>query len=256
MSHSFSLSLAAVDLLLEQLGLPRSPVPFEIPHVGTERAQRAMIREAVERDLAGRDLISRGRLDADVELALTTFASAPVSIAASAQLDEGPLFARAASDGRFAVLVRAEENLLVFEEVRPTNLVAAIVDLLPLTAPAPGQSVTISRPARRSRRTDDGYDPFANVAAPRAPSSGGPQLRAVERIFEQPKLRIGQFTAYVTGPNGRSAPMTPLAWFDTEAGRYLLSSRVAEDGQRWLTYAPADNQRLAQQLYAQLEGHL
>ena len=249
MPHSFSLSLAAVDILLEQLGLGRAPTPFEVPHVGTTFEQRGMIREAVLRDLGGRRLWHRGQLDADAELALVTFVRGSVSISAAAELGERHLFARVASDGQFAVLVRQDENLLVFEEIRPTGVVPAIVDLLPLTPAAPGQSVTISRPPRETRRRDDTYDPFANVSAPRSSSGGGAQLRMIERVFEQPRKRVGQFSAYVRG-----TAYSPVAWFDTEAGRWLMSSTTAADGQRWVTYAPADNARLAQQLYSQLEG--
>jgi hypothetical protein len=257
MPHSFSLSLAAVDILLDQLGLGRAPVPFEVPHVGTTTEQRAMIRDAVLRDLTGRGLWQRGRLDADVELALATFVRGGLAITATGQLDNDRLlFARVASNGQYAVLARKDENLLVFEDVRPTGIVPAIVDLLPLTPAAPGQSVTISRPAAPAQpRRDDAYDPFAGVNAPRSGGGGGAQLRMIERVFEQPKKRIGQFSAYVTGRDGKPAGLTPVAWFDTESGRWLMSSRFAADGQRWLTYAPADNARLAQQLYSQLEGY-
>ncbi len=256
MPHSFSLSLAAVDILLEQLGLGRAPAPFEVPHVGTTHEQRGMIREAVLRDLGGRGIWQRGRLDADVELALATFVRGGLVITAAAQLDDRQLFARVASNGQYAVLARQDENLLVFSDVRPTGIVPAIVDLLPLTPAAPGQSVTIARPASRPKqpRRDDAYDPFADVGGPRSQASS-PQMRMVERIFEKPRTRIGQFTPYVRGRDGRPAGLTSLAWFDTEAGRYLMSSRDAADGQRWLTYAPADNARLAQQLYTQLEGY-
>ncbi|HKN56437.1 MAG TPA: ESX secretion-associated protein EspG [Amycolatopsis sp.] len=256
MPHSFSLSLAAVDILLDQLGLGRAPVPFEVPHVGTTVEQRGMIREAVVRDLTGRGLWQRGRLDADVELALATFVRAGLAITATAQLDDRQLFARVASNGQYAVIARQDENLLVFEDVRPTAIVPAIVDLLPLTPAAPGQSITITRPAQQAQpRRDDSYDPFASVNAPRSSGGGGAQLRMIERVFEQPKKRIGQFSAYVTGRDGKSAGLSPLAWFDTDSGRWLMSSRLAADGQRWLTYAPADNARLAQQLYTQLEGY-
>ena len=253
MPHSFSLSLAAVDILLEQLGLGRAPTPFEVPHVGTTVEQRAMIRDAVVRDLTGRGLWSRGRLDPDAELALATFVRGSVTINAAAELGDRHLFARVASDGQFAVLARQQDNLIVFEEVRPTGIVPAIVDLLPLTPAAPGQSVTITRPAEQPRhqRRDDVYDPFAGFTGPRAHcgGAGGPQLRMIERVFQEPKKRIGQFTAQT-----RAGALPPLAWFDTPSGRWLMSSRAAADGQRWITYAPADNARLAQQLYAQREG--
>ncbi|HKS48158.1 MAG TPA: ESX secretion-associated protein EspG [Amycolatopsis sp.] len=251
MGYSFSVSLTAVDVLFEHLKLGRTPTPFEVPHIGTTFEQRAQVREAVFRDLEGRRLINRGRLDADAELALRTFADSPVAVTAVAQLDDGrPLFARVASNGQYAVVVRQDENMLVFNDVRPTSIVPSIVDLLPSTPPAAGQSVTVSKPAPRSRqpRGDDSYDPFATVSRPR--STAPAQLRMVERIFQKPKLRIGQFSVFVGG-----RPLTPTVWFDTPDGRYFVTSREAEDGQSWLTYAPADNARITQHLFGQLQSY-
>ncbi|MFD2397706.1 ESX secretion-associated protein EspG [Prauserella oleivorans] len=165
MAHSFSLSLVAVDMLLEHLKLGRAPFPFQVPHIGTTHTQRAQVREAVFRDLESRQLFGRGRLDPDVQLALETFVRAPLAVTLAAQLkDEEQLFGRASSDGQFAVLVRQDGNLMVFEEVRPTQFVSALVDLLPLTPAAPGQSVTVAKPAPsrpRHAAEDAGYDPFA-----------------------------------------------------------------------------------------------
>ena len=262
MPYTFSLSLAAVDILLEHGKLGRAPFPFNVPHIGTTHTQRAQVRGAVFRDLESRGLMRGGRLDADVEVALEIFVNPSLAIAGAATLDGGrPLFARVATNGQYAVLARQDENLMVFEETRPTAIVPAVVDLLPLTPAAPGQSVTIAKPVaappQNRRAVDDGsYDPFRSVNRPRTQSSSAQQLRSVERIFEKPKLRVGQFTAFVQGHHGRASDLSPLAWFDTEVGRYLMSSREAADGQHWLTYAPADNARIAQQLYSQLEGYL
>lgn len=252
MPHSFSLSLAAVDILLEHGRFGPAPVPFDIPHIGTTTDQRAMVRQAVFRDLEGRGLMRGGRLDADVELALATFVNPQIAVWAVAQMDKDKqLFARSASNGQFAVVVRQDENLLVFEETRPTAIVASIVDLLPLTPAGPGASVTIAKPVSVPKRPrgDDAYDPFAGVSGPRSHGST-PQVRQVERIFEKPKTRVGQFSVLIR----RGQVFPPLVWFDTEAGRYMMTSRQAADGQNWLTYAPADNARIAQQLYSQLEG--
>ncbi|RZQ62034.1 ESX secretion-associated protein EspG [Amycolatopsis suaedae] len=260
MAHSFSLSLAAVDILLDLGKLGPAPFPFEVPHLGTTHEQRAAIRDAVYRDLDSRGLMFRGRLDPDAEVALRTFVASPVAIVAAGELDDGkPLFARVAADRQFAVLVQQKDNMLVFEEVRPTGIVPAIVDLLPLTSPGPGQSVTVARPSRKPKprhRQEDSYDPFAGVSGPRSQSSVSSQMRAIERIFEKPKLRIGQFTAFVRDDRGAEVDMSPLAWFDNEDGRYLVTMRDAEDGQQWVTYAPADNARIGQQLYSQVERYL
>lgn len=251
MPHQFSLPLAVLDVLLEHLQLGRAPAPFEVPFVGSTTTERAQIRGAVFRELESRGLAGRGRIDPDVELALHTLSTAPVAITAVAQLEDGEqLFARAATNGQYGVVAKQDRNMMVFTEARPTAIVAGIVDLLPRTPAAAGQSVTVAKPAKRAKHRlddDNSYDPFANVARPR--STAPAQLRMVERIFQKPKLRIGQFSGVVQGRR-----LTPTAWFDTEEGRYFVTSRNAEDGQSWLTYAPADNARIAQHLHEQLQS--
>ncbi|WP_037369055.1 ESX secretion-associated protein EspG [Amycolatopsis orientalis] len=251
MPYTLTLSPAAVDLLLAELGLGRAPVPFVVPHIGITGEERAAVRDAVFRDLDSRGLLRRGTIDDDVQIALATFAQPGLAVSAAAKLGDEQLFARVASNGQFAVLVCQRDGMFAFEEVRPTGIVPAIVDLLPLTPAAPGQSVTVARPSKQPVR-GDAYDPFAGVSGPR---THNPQLRAVQRIFEKPRLAVGQFTPHVRDGNGQERALPSLAWFDTELGRYLLSTRDSSDGNRWLTYAPADNARLAQQLFTQLEGY-
>ncbi|MCR3720210.1 MULTISPECIES: ESX secretion-associated protein EspG [Prauserella salsuginis group] len=257
MAQTFSLSLVAVDILLEQYKLGRSPFPFEIPHMGTTHTQRNQVREAVFRDLETRGLARGGRLEPDAETALETFVRAPLIVALAGQLaDEEEIYARSVSDGQFALLVRQDANMLTFTEVRPTNFVAELVDLLPLTKPAPGQSITVPVPAaRKSRQAEGGYDPFGGVKAPRS-SQTTSQERAVARLFEKKMERIGFITAFVPGDGGRPAKLDPVMWFDNEDGRHLGTQRAAEDGQKWATYAPADNARIVSQLYTQLEPYL
>ncbi|WP_236790078.1 ESX secretion-associated protein EspG [Amycolatopsis sp. GM8] len=251
MPHQFSLSLTALDVLLEHMRLGRAPAPFEVPYIGTTVEQRGQVRGAVFRELENQGLAGRGRFDPDLELALHTFTGAPIAITAVAQLEDGKqLFARAASNGQYALVAKQDENSMIFTDVRPAAIVPGVVDLLPLTAAAAGQSVTVVKPVKRAkhRLDDNSYDPFANVAKPR--STAPAQLRVVERIFQKPKLRIGQFSAVVQGQR-----LTPTAWFDTEEGRYFVTSRQAEDGQNWLTYAPADNARIAHHIFEQLQPY-
>src|SRR5690606_36346790 len=180
MVQSFSLSLAAIDILFEHLRLGHAPFPFEVPHLGQTFTERSQIRQAVFRDLESRDLMRGGRVDADVEAALVTFARGPVAITAAAKLEKGEkLFARSAVDGQLAVLAKRDGNLIVFNEIRPVGLVPEIVNLIPSTRPAPGQSVTVAQPQPQQDRgrhaAPDSYDPFAGVSAPT--SRRDPQLR-------------------------------------------------------------------------------
>ncbi|WP_007025087.1 ESX secretion-associated protein EspG [Saccharomonospora iraqiensis] len=255
MVQSFSLSSAAVDVLFEHTRLGRAPFPFEVPHVGETHHARAQIRDAVFRDLHGRGLMRQNRLAQDVEAALFTLVRGSAAVTAAANLgDDGLLFARSAAHRQTAVLARQDGDALIVELIRPEALVPAIVHLLPPTPPAPGQSVTVAKPQQRpQRRTEeDSYDPFAGASAPRSRSA--PQMRAVERMFEKPQLRMGQFTAFVSGGNGAATPLEPVAWFDSEDGRVFCTGRTADDGRKWLTYAPADANRISQHLYSQVRG--
>ncbi|TNC27444.1 ESX secretion-associated protein EspG [Amycolatopsis alkalitolerans] len=249
MPHQFALSLTALDVLLEQLRLGRAPAPFEVPFTGGTVDERAQVRGAVFRELENRGLAGHGRFDPDLELALHTFVGAPVAITAVAQLDDGEqLFARAASNGQYAMVVKQDRDSLIFTGARPTAIVPGIVDLLPVTRAAAGQSVTVAKPAKRPKHRLEEDDHFADVSRPR--STAPAQMRMVERIFAKPKLRIGQFSAVVRGQR-----LTPTAWFDTEEGRYFVTSREAEDGQSWVTYAPADSARIAHHIFEQIQPY-
>ncbi|EIE97170.1 ESX secretion-associated protein EspG [Saccharomonospora glauca] len=258
MVQSFSLSMAAVDILFEQLKLGHAPFPFEVPHLGTTHTERAQIREAVFRDLESRDLMRRGRLDADVEAALVTFVRGRIAVSAAAKLESGEkLFARSASEQQFAVLGKRDGNFIVFDLIRPEGLVPEIVNLIPPARPAPGQSVTLAKPEPKPQTPrhaePDSYDPFAGVSGPSSRASA--QERAVQRMFEKPPKQLGQFMVFMQGRREQRR-LDPLVWFDTENGRMFNTSRKADDGQTWLTYAPADNARIIQQLMSQIQPYL
>ncbi len=90
--------------------------------------------------------------------------------------------------------------------------------------------------------------------APR--STANAQIRALEAVFERPRLRAGQFGVTVRGRHGREQRAPQVAWFDNDQGRYMSQTRQGQDGQKWLTHAPADNARIAAQLAQELNGLL
>jgi hypothetical protein len=44
-----------------------------------------------------------------------------------------------------------------------------------------------------------------------------------------------------------------IAFYDTDAGRYLFQLRRNPDGRDWATVTPADNQLLAQRIWEMLD---
>src|SRR5437660_12734507 len=85
---SFSLSLTAMDILTDLLHLGSPVLIFEVPSVGATMDDRTLIRDAVLRDLTARKLANRGRLEPEVEDALTTLAKYRHAIDGVAMLED------------------------------------------------------------------------------------------------------------------------------------------------------------------------
>ena len=253
---SFSLSLAAVDLLTEQLGLGSPVRIFEIPSVGGTMDDRARLRQIVLDDLTARKLAYRGRLEPEVEEALITVGRFQVAIDVVAMLDkESRLLARIAGNGRIAVLARLRDQTVSFDTFRAEALVPEAVRLIGDEKPGPGRSVTFpeadpeaDRKTAMRRRDDDEYVSGVFESSPR--QQGGYELekRAAQTMWERPRKRIGMFTVYGRDRNGREIMAPVLSWFDTDEGRYFGHSRPGPDGKQWTTYSPTDSGRIAQQL--------
>jgi hypothetical protein len=260
---SFSLSLAAMDLLWEQQRLGTPVRIFEIPSVGTTMRDRDRLREAVFNDLAARGLANRGRLSADVEEALTALGRFETAIDVVGLLDEHErLLARAATDGRVGVLARMHERSVAFDLFRPEGVLGEAVRLIGEEKPGPGRSVTYPEPdpeaERRAallRRRDEGGG-FRGVFEPSRQPQGGYDLerRAAQSMWERRRKRIGMFTVYARDRYGRELMTPVLSWFDTDDGRYLGHSRPGPDGQRWTTYSPADTRRITQMLAGMIDS--
>ncbi|MEJ2855323.1 MULTISPECIES: ESX secretion-associated protein EspG [unclassified Saccharothrix] len=260
---SFALSHAAADILWEDLKLGSRPYPFDFPYLGQTFDERRGIRNAVYGDLESRGLASRGRVSAEVEEALTLLVRFDYSLNAIASLDprnvERQLLARSGAQGELAVVAVLDERQLKVETMRSSSLLRAVVDLVPPGRPGPGQSITVAMPSSapppRPRQDEDfGNATFTQAMAPR--STSGSQVRALEAVFERPRLRAGQFGVTVRGRHGREQRAPQIAWFDNDQGRYMSQTRQGQDGQKWLTHAPADNARIAGQLAQELNALL
>ncbi|MFI9006999.1 ESX secretion-associated protein EspG [Actinosynnema sp. NPDC053489] len=256
---SFALSFAAADVLWEDLELGSRPYPFEFPYLGQTLDERRGIRAAVHRDLESRGLARGGRVVPEVAEALTLLVRFDYSLNAVASLDardvERQLLARGGAAGENAALAVMDDRQIKVDLLRAPALLRAIVDLVPPARPGPGQSVTVpvptSAPPPPPRRDEDfGNATFTQAMAPR--SSVATQVRALEAVFERPRLRAGQFGVTVRGRHGREQRAPQVGWFDNDQGRYLAQTRQGPDGRKWLTHAPADNARIAAQLAQEL----
>jgi hypothetical protein len=255
---SFTLSLAAMDLLWEQLR-PGTPVRiFEVPSVGATTQDRDRLRGIVFEDLAARNLAYRGRLEPEVEEAVVTLGRFQHAIDVVGMLeDDERLLARAANNGRTGLLARLRNQTVTFDVFRPEAMVAEAVKLIGDEKPGPGRSVTFpevdtSRQAAAARHGAE--EGFRGVFEPVRPQQGGYELerRAAQTMWERKRTRIGMFTVYGRDRLGRELMTPVLSWFDTEDGRYFGHSRPGPDGQQWTTYSPGDTSRITQQLIGML----
>jgi hypothetical protein len=257
---SFTLSLAAIDLLWEQLRLGTPVRIFEVPSVGATQQDRDRLRQIVFEDLTSRNLAYRGRLEPEVEEALVTLGRFQHAIDVVAILDDKErLLARVASNGRTAVLARLRDQTITFDTYRAEGMLAEAVRLIGDERPGPGRSVTFPeadpeadrKAAMQRRRQDEG---FRGVFEQVRPQPGGYELarRAAQTMWDRPRKRIGMFTVYGRDRNGRELMTPVLSWFDTDDGRYFGHSRPGPDGQQWTTYSPADSARITQQLIGML----
>lgn len=258
---SFSLSLAAIDLLWEQLRLGTPVRIFEVPSFGATLEDRARLRNVVLDDLTSRNLAYRGRLEPEVEEALVTLGRFQHAIDAAGILDRGKrLLARGATNGRTAVVAQLEGQTISFDTYRHEGLVPEVIKLIGEERPGPGRSVTFPeanpeadrRAAVRQSREQE--DDFGGVLQDVRPQQGGYELekRAAQTMWERPRKRVGMFTVYGRDRVGRELMTPVLSWFDTDEGRYLGHSRPGPDGQQWTTYTPADTGRITHQLIGML----
>ncbi|MEV0704632.1 ESX secretion-associated protein EspG [Saccharopolyspora sp. NPDC050389] len=99
-----------------------------------------------------------------------------------------------------------------------------------------------------------GGHPLRRQVGRRPPGArgGGGELRKVEKTMALPTRRVGYFV--VTGRDGGGQPvrLPAIGWRDTEEGRYSVTTRRNNDGERWNTFGPADKPRLARCLDEQL----
>lgn len=239
------LSLPALDMLWEDLGLGSIPFPFEVRSHGETIEERNRIKAAVYADLERRGLVRRQRPEPELEDTLTLLARPTISIDAIAMLDmagQQPVKAIVVATGRQALLAVQRELTISLATVRETALAASIVDILPQTKAGPGVPITLPADALNQR----------GGAHRRPDAEHKTGLQRLEAVMKNPVVRAGQFGVSVRDPHGRTRRLPGIGWFDTAAGRYMNVMRQAGGGEAWITLTPADNGRIAHRLSEEL----
>jgi hypothetical protein len=250
---TFTLSLAAADILGQTLDVNVRQFPFEIPSFGEYERDRQHLARQVFADLDRRGLVRDGDLDPQLTRALRLLSDYAITVAVMGTVESTrEIYARAATNGEAAVLAVKDGEKFTLELIRPTALALTLVGLLPKADAGPGQSVTITQPAPQPRRTDDDYLTPVNLNR----GANDQQIRLAASYLNRPRTGTGFFT--VSGRDkwsGREIKGGGLTWLDTDVGRYLTLTRPpSEDGQVRSTFSPADTARMTQQLGELIES--
>lgn len=226
MVDAIVLSLAAVDVLGEQLRLNVRQYPFDLPRLGQDAAEREQISRRAWEELETAGLAESGRPEPEVEDALYLLSSSELSIAAAGLVDVNAgtlLAARVVATGEVGVVGVLGPRGLRMSFTTPDELPARCAELLPEVPPGPGNAV-------------------------RAPvQDTGSAMSAVAAITERAKLRIGHYLVTGSDRRGRRYQLPGLTWFDNDHGRYVLDVEPDAGGEA-LVCAPADREGIAQRI--------
>ncbi|RZS32698.1 ESAT-6 protein secretion system EspG family protein [Herbihabitans rhizosphaerae] len=245
MPAEFQLSLAAVDILGEHLGVDIRQFPFEIPSVGHLLEDRARIAESVWADLTRRRLVHNGRLTGEVEQSVRMLAEFEIAVVVFGEIDGEPILSRLATAGRFGVHAQKLDQVLWLREIRPESLARQAIGLIGDRHAGPGQSITVRH--EEPKRVED--DNSARTFSKPVRGSGDRERRALRHLFDTPLLGSGGFLVLARDRLGRETAAPPLSWLDTESGCYLVQHQPATDATPATeTTSPADSARLCQQL--------
>ncbi|SFP32814.1 EspG family protein [Amycolatopsis arida] len=245
LAASFSAHLAEMDILIEDLGLPRFVFPYEIPYASSTFPERAEQRQRTWKRLRESGLADAEALHdedlltawADPEMLLTQLASV---------LDTGARYLyRGGWRNDLGFMSRQEGETLIIERLRPEQVVAAMVGFLPDWPALRVRPVTTTT-APPSRRPDDEAEPLPVTEEPA-------DVRGAEHFLTAPVLRYGMMacTAREPGTGLRRATehaLGAMTWIDTSDGRFFIITEDLPDGSQRRSYVPADNTRLAQWL--------
>ncbi|WP_410656844.1 ESX secretion-associated protein EspG [Amycolatopsis sp. lyj-112] len=244
MPASFSMSMAQLDVVLEELGLGRFVLPFQIPTVGTTITERERHCEDVWAELADRGF-ARGRellRDYDETLRLWATADFVVTLEAHEVEQNAEYLYRGCWDRRLGVVSQQRGFDILFDSVYPEQVVAVLLENLPSLQPFPGRVMTSST-LPPSKRPDDPFDEDPNNL----------RLGEASRFFEHPLMRLGTFSVTLRDDRGKPQQKS-VQWFDSVQGRFMLTTDRFPDGEIRRTFTPTTGSHLARWIHDQVEA--
>jgi hypothetical protein len=241
---SLVLSAVEFDVLWESFELPRRHVALDVPSEGTTRSERRELIESAWTSLAERRLARNRRVSGEVADMLHLLAR-PQSAVDVWVWAEREIRGRAVSVRSQAVLAVVDNGEVWLIPATEDGLPEAAVSVAGDLGPGIGQTVSIPYSALREADAAAKGDPKAMVTALEDRGVVLFQAQELSGMLLGQEAR-GQFGAERTGRDGVvHRANRVVAFFDTDAGRYLFQVQTDRDGREWATVTPADNTLLA-----------
>ena len=249
---SIVLSALEFDMLWEAERLPSRHSALEVPSPGMTHTQRAELIEQAWDSLRARGLARGRKASGELIDMLNLFAHAKVTIDVWVWTDR-EIKGLAVSVGSQALLGVVDDGEVWLIPARDTLLAEAAVSAAGELAPGVGQSISVPHDILRDADAEAGGDAKAMVTALEDRNVPLWQAQELAGMLLGQEAR-GQFGVERVGRDGqmRRADRV-IAFYDTDAGRYLFQLSRNPDGRDWATVTPADNQLLSQRIWEMLD---
>jgi len=251
----FTLSWLEYDFLWEHLELRRRPPILDIDAHGHTVDERAELRAAAWRSIAGKGFGEPGNVHPDLESCLGVLARPEWEIDARLHLSQdGPRTSAliGSTNSRAAVGVLDTEHLTVWR-TSATGLARVAVALLPAHPPGTGVSITLPAETLDACAARAGSDPDALRRALVSAGLGKDEARKLVEVTGQ-VVRFGHLGAAHTPRHGnRVRADHVVSFYDNPLGRYLFSRRPS-GGTLWVTLTPGGPSAITRQVEELLPG--
>ena len=249
---SIVLSALEFDMLWEAERLPSRHSALEVPSPGMTHTQRAELIEQAWDSLRARGLARGRKASGELIDMLNLFAHAKVTIDLWVWTDR-EIKGLAVSVGSQALLGVVDDGEVWLIPARDTLLAEAAVSAAGELAPGVGQSISVPHDILRDADAEAGGDAKAMITALEDRNVPLWQAQELAGMLLGQEAR-GQFGVERVGRDGqmRRADRV-IAFYDTDAGRYLFQLSRNPDGRDWATVTPADNQLLSQRIWEMLD---
>lgn len=242
------------DMLWEVERLPSRHPALEVPSPGTTHPERRGLVDDAWESLTRRDLARRGRASGELVDMLNLFAHPQISVDVWVWA-EREIKGLAVSTGSQALLGVVDGDEVWLIPARDGSLAEAAVSVVGELGAGVGHSVSVPHEVLVAADSDARGDPQALVTAL---EDRGVELWHAQELAGMfvGMLARGQLGVQSLGRDGQQHRNDRVvAFYDTDAGRYLFQLEQGADGRTWGTVTPADNAVLANRVW-ELLGEL